>query len=376
MYYSPLASTPNRLYRNISIVFVAITIALIVIAAVFFYSQAVITITTAPQDFNIEAEVEINSDPAPDALLDRDVVAGQLISREKVIEVTVPVTSTTTLSGNGNVGTVTIVNDSDKPQALLKTTQLQAASGVVVRTSEAVTVPAKGKVTVGVYPRDPDTFTPVESGRLTIIKLPVESQSQIYGLVDQRLIGSGQSVVAVTGAEIKRAEEEIIAKGSSELRSEIGIGEGEQLSVNVRDVALVDSKLGDQVSQVKVRGTVVVTAVDIEGDQLQKLLERKVGQNQPAGSSITGIGADNVSYELIQRLSTTTAIVKIKAAAKLNLDTTHELLRPSTLAGQSVQDVINALRQSPLISDVSVRVSPHWRTTLPGSPDRIKIIIQ
>jgi len=378
MYYSPISSAPNRLYRNISIVFVAITIVLIVVAAVFFYSQAVITVTTIPQSFSVDAEVEINSDPAAESMLDRDVLSGELVSREKTIEVTIPVTSTTTLGAeSGNVGTVTIVNDSDKAQPLLKTTQLQASSGVVVRTSEAVTVPAQGKVTVGVYPRDPDSFTPVESGRLTIIKLPTEAQAKIYGVVDQKLATTGgREVVAVTSAEVARAEEELKTKGGTEIAAELGIASNEQLSVNVRDVQIIDNKLGDQVGQIKVRGTVVVTAVDVSADQLQKLLSRKAGQNLPAGSNLASIGADQVSYELVQRLSTTTAIVKIKANASLGLDTTHELLRPSTLVGQSVQDVINALRQSPLISDVSVRVSPHWRTTLPGSPDRIKIIVQ
>ena len=104
-----------------------------VVVFLFFYNQATIIITSEKRDINLSFNLEIKTEPTADELREKDIIAGSLVNQELDVEGVFDVTVTKTVS-SGLVGRVKLVNGLSKDQPLLKTTQLQAANGVIVRT--------------------------------------------------------------------------------------------------------------------------------------------------------------------------------------------------------------------------------------------------
>lgn len=346
---------------------------LVVAVVMFFYSQAVIMVTPAATAGTTSFDVEVTADPDPAALAERDVVGGSVSVKEKSGEVTVPVTSTTTASGT-TVGTVTITNSASQPQTLLATTQLQAENGVIVRTNERVIVPAGGSITVGVYPKDPATFVPIAPGRLTIIKLAPTLQTQIYGMAATTLTGEAREVKVIMASDVDRAKQALIDKLAPEIVAEAGVSAAQQIAAEVINAELVGQSLGASADQITVKGTVRAKLLIVNPDHLKRLIQRKVR----GGSSIAATTQDlsHIRYELVQEVDERTAVIKVTTNVATTIDASSDILQPENLAGQPVDTVRAMLEQSDLVTSVSIRVSPYWRTTLPTDVDRIKVIVQ
>ena len=206
-----------NLYRNISITF--IIFAAMILCAVFllFYSQATIVVGSDPQAVNLNFVAEIVTDPnlvTSTNTTDQDVISGTIISTTTEVSLTLDTASTKTAVETDLVGKVRIVNNSSRNQQLVRTTQLQGENGVVVRTNQDVNVPAGGSVEVEVFPRDPEEFKAITSGKLTIIKLWTQLQPLIYGEVIQELDQktAGEEINFLAESDVNKGKEEAIKK--------------------------------------------------------------------------------------------------------------------------------------------------------------------
>lgn len=358
------------LYRNISIFFIIFTAMILCAVFLLFYSQGAVIITPEEQDINLNfnARVVPPGSSTSDAV---DAVYGTLQVSEISASTTVDVLSTRTADAK-SIGSVKLVNESSRAQALVRTTQLQAENGTIVRTSEAVTVPAGGSVTVGVYPADEATFSPVNPGRLTIIKLAASLQPQIYAVVDNTLAYSSGEVKVVAQSDINRAKQQLSDQLSAQARGQSGLKPGESISVELTDVT-TDKQIGETADKLTVSGKAKVKYFQLDYDSMADLIRKKAQQSSFDGLQVSDLNLDNLQYSITD--SGNSPSIKVSYGLKAVIDASNELLDKSHFTGKTVDEVRDYLAKSGIIKKVEISISPYWKKTLPNKEDRIKVVI-
>lgn len=363
-----------NLYRNISITF--IVFAAMILCAVFlaFYSQATIVITPDAQTVNLNFITDINVATTTVDVSKQDVVNGKIIATTTSAVSVFNVSSTKFSEGNNIVGRVKLVNNYSKAQKLVKTTQLQAANGVIVRTSDEVEIPAGGTASVNVYPKDPASFQPIEPGHLTIIKLWPQLQSQIYGEATSRLeTNSGGEVYYISENDINRAKKAIIDSAINSYSSATGVPagiiKGELASYEI------DRKLGDETKTFTMSAIVRLNIYQANESDLAQLIKRKVQKMDLKGLSADSIDLSQVKYSILD-IAKDTVTVKVSYPLKAYLTEGNEMLDKNRFTEKTAAEIRAWAAQTGVVKNIEVIISPYWRDKTPKSPNRIKIIIQ
>lgn len=364
-----------NLYRNIAITFIVFAGLLVVAMILFFSSKAAIIITAEKQEVKLSFNAQIKKNADVNEVSNQDIISGYLEVNTKSGEKSFSVLSTKTVSASETVGLVELVNSSNSDQPLLKTTQLEAAGGVIVRTSEAVVVPAGGEVTVGVYPKDPATFTAVAPGRLTIVKLNKSLQDEIYGLAGSKLSSEPREVKVLATGDMERAKEELAKELVAAARKEMNLTEENKIVSAVTESSL-DKKIGDETDKFTLKMTVEVKALKVDEDQLADLILRKVGNLNLTGLTVEKINVADVDYLIINEDEAGGAMVKVNYVLETKIAENNSLLDPNNFLGQTIENIKSTLSQNELIKEVDVILSPYWRQSLPNKAEKIKVIIK
>ncbi len=371
----PAKKVPKiNLYRNISISFIVFTAMLLCAVFLAFYNEALIIVTAEPQEIDLNFNAEVKAEPTIADLAEKDVLAGSLAVVEKTGEGDFAVKSTKTVS-SAIVGQVKIVNNSTRNQPLVKTTQLQAANGVIVRTNETVTVPAGGDVSVDVYPKEPESFQAIAPGNLTIIKLSPSLQDKIYGVANKTMSTDPREVKILSESDINKAKTELSAQLAEAVKKELGLKESDQITPEIVSFK-TDKKAGDETDTFKLTMAVKAKYLQFDQNQLMALVNKKINNLNLTGLAVGDITPVNLIYTIVDDNLAGSVLIKVNylLSAKLGLDS--PVLDKQNLAGKSIEVAKEYLSQSDLIKDAQITVSPYWRKSLPKQADKIRIIIK
>lgn len=363
------------LYRNIAIAF--IICAAVVISAVFllFYSQATIVVTPEAQVVNLSFNTEIKTSSTPAEISRLGAVAGTIATVNQPVEKMFEVSSTkSSVAGSGIVGRVKIVNQNSKSQQLVKTTQLQAENGVIVRTNSAVTVPAGGSVTVDVFPKDPASFQSISSGKLTIIKLTAALQSKIFGQVVEPLKQqSTPGEVKVIGeADINRAKKELVASAvaAAQASSTNGLVRGELTSYKI------DKKLGDEANFFTMTGTVRLKTITADTNALAQMIQIKAQKMSLNDLTVENINQQMIQYTVLDGNNNDTIPIKVNYPLEGYLSPDSPVLNKDNFTNVTSEEIMDYAKKTGVIKNIQVIISPAWRKVTPSDPKRIKVVIQ
>lgn len=363
-----------NLYRNISITFIVFVTILFVAIFLFFSSKATIVVTPNPQKISLSFNLEAKEQPTDEELSEKDMVAGKIQSYTKKGSLTSEVLSTKTVDSE-IVGQIKVVNQSAKDQALVKTTQLQADNGVIVRTNDSVIVPAGGSVNVSVFAKDPADFKDIEPGNLVIIKLNPALQDKIYGLVETSLNNNPKEVKVLAESDILRAKEKLSQELTETIKKENNIKENIGLSTKVVSFK-TDKKIGDEVESFNLEMEVEVKALNFNEEQLAKLILKKVANLNLSGLVIGEVNVSDVEYTIIEEDFDGSVLVKVNYSLLASINESNSLLDKSTLVGQKITTVNELLSDQELIKEVEILVSPYWTKSLPKQSSKINIIVK
>jgi len=337
----------------------------------FFYSQGAIIITPEEQDIKLNFNAEVStSTPANGS--NTDAIIGTLLSKTVEGSGTFDVLSTKT-SNAQSIGSVKIVNNSNKSQALVKSTQLQATDGTIVRTSENVTVPAGSSVVVGVYPKDDATFVKVNAGNLKIIKLATSLQDKIYAVADTALAYGGQEVKMVSQSDINRGKQELAKQLIAQAKSDLGLKENEGTISEIIDVK-PDKQVGDISDKLNLTLKIRIKYLKIDSDSLKKLIAKKASESSFAGLTLNDINLENLNYSIIDG-SSSLQLIKVNYSLKAFIDASNPILSKDHFAGKTIDEVKQYLADSGMVKKVQISISPYWKKSLPKEAKRIKVII-
>jgi len=362
-----------NLYRNISVTFIVFTAMLLSAVFLFFYSQAVIIITPESQDVNLNFNLEVKSSTTPVEAQSQDVISGLFLVKEVQGSSTFPVLSTKTASSSV-VGTVKIVNNTTHDQALVKTTQLQADNGIIVRTNDSVIVPGGGSVAVDVFPKDPDTFIDVPSGNLRIIKLATSLQDKIFAISDSKLAKNSGEVKVLSQGDINRGQEQLKQQLTKQAKSELGLKEGEAIMATIEQVT-TDKKIGQLGDNFNMNMKLKVCYLQMDSAQLTNLINRKIQNSNLSGLKIGSTDMGNLKYSIIN-FDLNSATVKASYAMKATLTADNDILKKSNFTGKTTDEVKGLLEKTGMAKEVQVSVSPYWKKAMPKDEGRIKVIIR
>ena len=363
-----------NLYRNISVTFVVFTAVLLLAVFLFFYHQATIVILANNHEIDLSFNAAVKDQPTATELAEKDVVGGKMIVVSGRASGSFDVLSTKT-ENSELVGRVRLINSGARPQPLVKTTQLQAASGVIVRTSEGVTVPAGGSVVVDVYPADPSTFQEILPGRLTIIKLNPGLQTKIYGQAESKLTSGPREIKVIAESDLNRARQQLSDQLAAEMRQEMNLDDDKEIKVVVKEFK-VDKKIGAEADKFTAELFGLVKSLSFNRQQLANLLQRKIDGQNLVGLQVAEVDFSKFSYTIIDDSQPTDVTIKVNYKITAALAADNPLLDKSNFVGQPVAEVKNYLQQSDLIKEVNVFLSPSWDKKLPNQSKKIKIILQ
>ena len=362
-----------NLYRNISLSFIVFTVILVLAVFLLFYSSTSVIIVSEEQNINLSFNMEVKSEVDQAQLAEKNVVKGSLVSWDREVVGDFVVLGTKTVSSEF-VGKVTIVNNSGRGQTLLKTTQLQSASGVIVRTNRQVTIPAGGQAIVDVYPKDPASFINVDPGNLKIIKLSVNLQDKIYGVSNSQLTNDPREVGVLLASDASRAQKELATMAIEELKDELSDGADKNFIYEVVS-SQMSANLGDEVNSFNLALKLNIKTLEVDQGQLFSLLNRKVGQQGLEGFDIGSLNLIDVSFAVVDENFGDSVLVEVDYSFKVKINTDHSFLDRDNLANKTVDEATWYLNDSSLVKEANVYVSPYWKKSLPKDGDKIEIVI-
>lgn len=364
-----------HLYRNISITF--IVFAAMILCAIFllFYSSATIIITPDAQTVNLSFVTEIRPSSTPSDITKLASVGGTMKTANKTVESVFNTSSTRPATASNLVGKIRVKNNYSKSQKLVKTTQLQAENGQIVRTNNDIEVPAGGSVEVDVFPKDSATFVSVPAGKLTIVKLWPQLQSLVFGEVIQPLEkATGGDVRFVAESDINSAKKELVAKALAEAEADPAnagsVLKGDLVSYSI------DKKLGDEAKVFNMKAVVAIRIIKANEAQLSTLIQSKAQKTDLKGLSASSIDVSQVKYVVMDASNPESIVIKVSYPIKAYLTSASELLAKKNFTGKTKSEIISYATKAGIIKNVEVIISPYWRDTAPNDEKNIKVIIK
>ncbi len=376
--FSPLPST--SLYRNIALTFVGLT-ALVVIGVLWMTSvYARVNIKVKRDSTNVQTVIEIAKSPEQ-GQLQGAVVQGVF---EKIQEFAVKEVSAQDVPQDTVVqGTVKIINNYSKPQTLVKTTRLLTSDGKLYRIDKTITINPKETMRVTAYSDKPGKEYVIPAGtRLTIPGLWIDLQKWIYAETVSGFSGGTQVSKIVSSADVAEAqkalEDAIFEQARRTLDAEAGLKEGWK-AVYVKKVLDKKSNVspGQKSDQFLASAKLDVTAVYYPEKDMEALIRQKLKDKLPEGRELIDYDPSLVVYKVDKADSKLAkAQLSISAEASSRLTEKSSQLSKDAIAGLSLEEAKSKLLGVTGVDSVDIRIRPSWINKLPGSPQKIEIIVE
>lgn len=360
-----------NLYRNISLSFVLFAIIILAAVFLFFYRQGTVIVYGKESDIEINIKVEVKENPEKDELSEKNVIAGSLSQETRQADGEFKTLSTKT-ADQGIVGSVKIVNEAGHNQILVPTTQLQADNGAIVRTSRKVVIPSGGSVEVEVFPKDPQSFRPIDPGRLTIIKLGVGLQDLVYGIAEAPITDELKEINFLAESDIFNARQQL----KEEILSELGQENNNQPTlyhIELTDIETIP-KINEETEKFTLKAKAIIYKLIYDKDQLQSLLIANASNLDLKGFSVGQTKWQDAQSHIEELDFGGNVLIETNYNLKTKINPDHDLLKKENFTGKSREEISSYLVASDFVDDWEVHISPYWRKNLPNNPAKIKVI--
>ncbi len=374
--YAAAPAPSMRLYRRIAVGFVVLVLALLVAVVYVSMVEAVIRVTPAAETVKTELLFDVVRVPTRDNEIRGRVLASTL-TRTQSYE---PAEGSTTEVVGTARGTVTLHNDSNTPQTLVRTTRLLAPDGTLVRLDQQVTVPARGTAQAPVYADQPGAGGDLPPSRFVIPGLNAARQQEVYASSEEAFTGGFSRVAAITQEDIDRGFADLRATLEAEakqsLRSQAGGGlEGESYAVDVvSQSAGVD--VGTQAERFDLTLTLRVVGAFYDRAAVQDLASRSLFQALPPGKRFAEVNAAGMQATVEKvNMQEEQTNVRVYLDGRAVPSSSNAGLDPARFAGMSADQVRRLLIADGLATDVDVSFTPGFIRTVPRLKDHIVVEI-
>jgi len=364
---------PVRFYKIIALSFLCIT--LLLLGAIIFMSsrRAMITIITKSEPLEVSSMVTIDARDSDGQV--KGIVTSTVVTLEKMFFPT----GTRTEDAQA-VGVVTLYNETNAAQALIPTTRLLSAEGVLFRMKDRATVPANGSVDVEVYADLPGATGNIMPTSFTIPGLREDRQSVIYGKSTADMMGGVRTIGVVGEEDVRKAEEvlreELKTLGARVLSEKVGAEMSGLFDIDPVIYGEV-SERGLEADSFMLTGTTTVVGVWYDDAELHRyavdMLEKRVVDNSQVLYSIElepTISLD--SYDLDMH----TARILVAHRGLVNIDQNSQELQKAAFFGKSEDEVKRYVMSLKHVEGVEIVFRPVWGRSVPYVAENIEIIVR
>ncbi len=357
----------------------ALTVLVVIVALWISSVHARVVVKVRHETTQLQTTVEVAKSPVQGQLQGR-VVTGTF---EKIQEFGVNDSSSTLPEDLPVAGTVKIVNNYSKAQALIKTTRLLTTDGRLYRIDKTVVVPSKQSVNVAAHSDKSGSAYVLAAGtRLVIPGLWAEMQKYIYAEAVSGFSGGTQISKIVTDMDVNSAQktlqDAVLEQAKKTLRAEAGVGDDWNAvfttkTVDQKSNAATGQKSDEFLASVKLD----VTAVFYPSKDMDVLVQQKLKERLPDGRELTDYNPSLVTYHIEQTdVPNETARISISAQAGSRLTTNSPGLSKDAVAGLSLSDAKAKLESLDGVDSVDIQIRPSWIGKLPTMQNHIDLLVQ
>ena len=363
---------PVRFYKFIAITFLVLTVVLLGVVLFMSSKRATITITAKSTPGNITVDLELGGD---DSAGISSIVTTTVVSLEQSFSPTGDRKEDSIATG-----VVTLHNDSDIAQPLVKTTRLLTPEGVLFRLSEGVTVPANGTLTdVAVYADQAGAsgnIGPVE--RFTIPGLNTSRQKEVYGSSNSAMTGGVRTIGVLSKKDVEDAKKKLAAaiekKGTAVLKS---VSDMPAVFSVINLQARTDTEVGEEVSEFVLSGSATVVGVFYDEDMLTEWATMQLAKKaiSDAEKLYTVGEAPNLTFNSYDGKNNT-AVLTVFYDGRYTLNPESRQIEKSMFFGKNRDEVRRYVLSLDHVSGVDVDLQPAWMQTVPHVRDRVTVIVK
>lgn len=387
----PQPPVTPRLYRNIAVTFLGLTIVIIGTVVWMSSVRATVKVHVKRDAARIDSVIEIAKSPEQGQLQGR-VVEGPF---DSIQEFKVKEQTTSTVITTPTKGRVRIVNNYSKAQPLVKTTRLVTADGKLFRINATVNVPSGQAVEVEAYSDQAGPEYAVTAGtKFTIPGLWIDLQKWIYAETVTPFVGETTNVKRVSASDITDAqrslEEAVVQQAKETLIAEAGIPAdkladdcpAEQacwqavyfITPLEKKTNVVAGQESDAfLAQVKIK----VTGVFYPKRDMDLLVRTKLKERLPDGRDLVDFDPRRVIYSLKETdMTLEKAKIGFIAEAASRLTEQSAALSKQSIAGLSVVEAQEKLAEIEGVEFVEITLKPSWARKIPTQKDAIEITIE
>ncbi len=381
---------PNFERFRMLLVIVILVIILLIAGAIFGLNvlpKAAIAITTNATNVNVSLDLNLSTsasslDPAS------DTVPATLSSQSKTYNQQVATTGQQN-EGNTASGTVTmsagscsgnIPNDIPQGTALTNNNLTFILSDVVSFIPTASHghctfqgVNSNGDPDVGIQAQSPGTNYNT-SGSYSVVGNPNVSASgstsggtdNIVQIVSQNDINNAKAKLPTADPTVKQnLQNQLEGQGLYPIPSTFSAGTPTYTN---------SANVGTAASNVTVTEAVTYTMFGVHKSDLQTLVDTNInGQIDTSKQSILNDGIDSAAYS-VQNASSTGAQISMTTTAEAGPELNVNAIK-SESAGKKSGDIKSQLETDPDVTNVNVKLSPFWVTTVPKNQNKITVTI-
>jgi hypothetical protein len=288
-------------------------------------------------------------------------------------------TSAKTVNGTAT-GEVTLYNKTNVAQALVKTTRLQTAEGVLFRLSDKVVVPANGQTTANVYSDQPGAASDIGPSQFTIPGLNPDKQKFIYAESAKSMAGGARSVKVLTQEDLDNAKKDYLEKAKTAFLKDLTISDPQfnQKIANITEsMSTTSAKVGDEVSEFKISGGNSMAYVFYNQDELAGVINKELaGKIDPTSEKILSADAEPkvtlLNYDAVKGI----AQLSVAQDLLITLDANAEKMAAKNFTGKKKDEIERYVLGLNHAAGVEIKMTPSWSWSAPSSEDKIKVVVK
>ncbi|MBU0670878.1 MAG: hypothetical protein ABH835_01250 [Patescibacteria group bacterium] len=361
--------------KYIKIVWAFIALSFIVIIFIGYFAFAKTTITIIPSEIDTTADFQVTLND----------LEGEMLQKEVSDTLTFTDFSDTSKESEGQAyGIVTIYNETAGNQGLVATTRLMSDQGVLFRTQEDITVPAKGSIKANVKADETGSKGDIGPGKFEIVNLDTAKKKLIYGESDQAMAGGIRKIATVTEEDISAASQklskDLILKATEELKAEAQ--NPDNLSENKAEKTILESEIsaevGDEVDELEVYEKVRVSFLTFDDNKLLAQAKVKLEEELDMGSTLVSEPTlDDIEYQVLSiDEETNDAVIKVTVHGKKIINDQNSILEKGKISNKTKKSISKHYNNFEEIDSVKVDFSPFWVQTAPILEDNINIVVK
>jgi hypothetical protein len=355
----------------------------IVLSILYFtLTRAVINITPQLREISSEFYLDVGDSSAEvEALLASGDMNTEVIEKTVTFEATGSKVIEPSADGD-SIGTVTLVNNLNRKLDLIQKTRLLSEDGTLLRLSERATVPPLSSLSVKVYADDPDSFTELEIGRLTVPGLGKNMEDKVFAENKQKISTEAREVNIIAKEDFENAVLRLSTEMRQEALNEMKVNYGQQGPVVLALSGDVIEKtaslpIGAEAEEFEVTVKMKVVSVFLNKSEVHNLVDQELQEALGAGEDLVKADFKETTYT-IEKYDTANKSAHIKVTAKgyATIGENHIILDKEKFIGANKEQVEIYFKSYDEVKDVDVMFTPFWVTKVPSMHDKIEINVR